>query len=819
MSAISGFINTIRNAVYGEQVRGAIANAIEQCYDDVSSPALNTAAFATAIAEAYADGFLDIQEKSTIAGMTNEKIIYRYTGNAAGYIHNALYYYDGTAWVPIGSGLQTASTAAQMTNTNVIYLYTGTESGYKKNALYYYNGTAWTQVSDVKVDDTLTQAGKAADAKAVGEVLGFGAEGDYDISDSTLWERKTIYEGSPQASTTTIKLIDFLPTNIRNVSVSAPYGVLPFRYTANGEYVGFLTENGFATDEAAAWARSFYVPNDEYRYLILVKNIDSSGATVTTSAASSVTTASGGLLGDVDSLKQEVSNILKSATVYWNNRTVSDSWVEGKGVSLNKDSFGTLNYNIASVCSASPFIDIAGAKLLKYTAMRTSDTGHIGYGTVLYDENKNPIAERGIASPHYRQTGDDYVVTQYLFVPENAKYMRTTYWTPSFISSNNLQYFSYSSIPIPDEWKPFTHELPLNPDMMNVVKRARQMSDIKWTPRVDIARYCLADGTWANANDPRYGHFLDWFKAGKEYVGLPYSAGGTADENIQTPNSSYIAGQWGYLHFWLGLSVDFETFVTAARYPNSIMGVTTEQASPDINSSPYGIFCMSLVHYALGGYNKYPYPSSGWFKPNDYSENMGSLPSFGVNNLRTADVLVISGHHAIITDIAKGVDGSVVSVEVTEATTIGNGNNSIHDGSSMLGGIVRRKGYTPADLTERYGAYHIYRFYDFNDIEYTQSSVVAVGNELDMERIIDYACIPYLGNKAKYKYGYIVNSKILIGATGYTNLVVTKDGETFGTFPINGQTEIEVGFTDRGSYSAYLTTTNGTTRPCTWTVE
>ena len=169
-SAISNFINTIRNAVYGEQVRGAIANAIEQCYDDVSSPALNTAAFATAIANAYADGFLDIQEKSTVAGMTNQKIIYRYTGNQAGYIPNALYYHNGTEWVPIGSGLQSASLVSLMTNQNVIYKYTGNEAGYNTNMLYYFNGTAWVPIS-APTDKTLALENQPADAKTTGDAI------------------------------------------------------------------------------------------------------------------------------------------------------------------------------------------------------------------------------------------------------------------------------------------------------------------------------------------------------------------------------------------------------------------------------------------------------------------------------------------------------------------------------------------------------------------------------------------------------------------------------------------------------------------------
>lgn len=170
MSAISNFLNTIRTAIYGEQVRGAIADAITQCYDDVSSPSLNTAAFASVVADAYADGFLDIQEKSTIAGMTNEKIIYRYTGSEAGYIHNGLYYFNGSSWKPIGSGIQIATTAAGMTDVNAIYKYTGNETGYVTNGLYYFNGTAFVTIADkIITDKTMTEDGGVADAKVVGE--------------------------------------------------------------------------------------------------------------------------------------------------------------------------------------------------------------------------------------------------------------------------------------------------------------------------------------------------------------------------------------------------------------------------------------------------------------------------------------------------------------------------------------------------------------------------------------------------------------------------------------------------------------------------
>lgn len=199
MSAISGFINTIRNAVYGEQVRGAIVSALEQCYSDVNAPSLQTEAFEAALNAAYAGGILDIQTVTSFNSMTNQNIIYRYNGTAAGkqkglyyysalsnswvligseiqkvslasqmtdvndiykyigtesgMVQNSLYCHNGTAWVPIGSGVLTAATAAAMTNTGAIYKYTGTESGMVQNALYYNDGTSWVPL-EVQSEET-----------------------------------------------------------------------------------------------------------------------------------------------------------------------------------------------------------------------------------------------------------------------------------------------------------------------------------------------------------------------------------------------------------------------------------------------------------------------------------------------------------------------------------------------------------------------------------------------------------------------------------------------------------------------------------------
>ncbi len=64
--------------------------------------------------------------------------------------------------------------ASAMTDTSRLYVYTGSESGYTAGHWYYYNGSAWAdggQYGGVAVDDTLTQSGLAADAKATGDEI------------------------------------------------------------------------------------------------------------------------------------------------------------------------------------------------------------------------------------------------------------------------------------------------------------------------------------------------------------------------------------------------------------------------------------------------------------------------------------------------------------------------------------------------------------------------------------------------------------------------------------------------------------------------
>lgn len=465
-------------------------------------------------------------------------------------------------------------------------------------------------------------------------------------------------------------------------------------------------------------------------------------------------------------------------------------------------------WSATSALIASDFEDLENysGMILELPMIRVSGSSDVYYGIHFYDKDKQPIPGRSCACLFNRQSGDAAYTVMRFYIDTRTKYFRTTYWSESSRQSLNAPEFYFNVLFPTMEERPITHELPVSVDMQNAIRRARQLTDIKWTPRVNIPRYSMMQGSTE--------HFLDWFYAGTEYTGIPYSGAGGSDHSTDwlTPK------EWGYPHYWMGGVVDFETFVTAARFPNSIMGSKVNQSSDDYDSSPFGSVCTALVNYAVNGawplrvINNF-FEVSGFMKLSE-----STLGSLDVNKLAIGDFMYTTAHVIIITDLLRDEDGNITHVEMSEATTVGNGNNSIL--GSQLGGVARRKMWEVNKWKSMYSAYTIYRRPTFYGIPYTPSKYVDTGNEGDGVNIVDLPCIPYMGNKFRYKVGYIVNTKILIGATGFTSLVVMKDGATFGTFNITGLTEVSVGFSAVGSYSAYLTKSGGVkTTSCEWTVE
>ena len=111
-SAISGYITQIQNAIYGEQVRGAIINAITRCYDDVNSPTLTQEAFTSILSDMATNGSLadavlsyygffteETTNKFNLAKSSFGKVLNTTTGELR---DNANYFTSD--WIPVNEG-------------------------------------------------------------------------------------------------------------------------------------------------------------------------------------------------------------------------------------------------------------------------------------------------------------------------------------------------------------------------------------------------------------------------------------------------------------------------------------------------------------------------------------------------------------------------------------------------------------------------------------------------------------------------------------------------------------------------------------------
>ena len=352
------------------------------------------------------------------------------------------------------------------------------------------------------------------------------------------------------------------------------------------------------------------------------------------------------------------------------------------------------------------------------------------------------------------------------------------------------------------------HTIPDNEGVLNTIKRARQLTDVKWTPAVDIPRLTRYSN-YASAPNELY---QDKFEAGVEYTGIPYtSAKGAKVE------------RYGYTRVVTGCFTGIDTFVTSAANADSFFCEESTYDTSIMLGAMYGSTCCGLVSYAID-------------IPWTNTENFGGLITNGTLaskgtvsssvNYELGDILLkTTSHVAIITDISKDNDGDIVFIEVSENTTGGAINPSNLGG--QYGGHARRFGWALSDFLRQFNGYTVCKYGNISTVTYTPSEYVNVGDELEMRPPTDYPCLPYMGENFVYKAGHIYSSDILIASDDFDYLAVYKDGSLFNTFTINSATKISTNFTAAGDYEAFLydssdgTVSNLTARTisCHWTVE
>lgn len=459
---------------------------------------------------------------------------------------------------------------------------------------------------------------------------------------------------------------------------------------------------------------------------------------------------------------------------------------------------------------------IEGAKAIEITANSNANTYWALLKTTAHASQTTPDYCDGYNSRQTLAMGTSITVQ----LPDDCNYI---YVQGTFYGTvdNTPESFVFQVEYLDKKWEqpPIgLHTMPENSGVLNVIKRCRQMTDIRWTPAVDLKRLMLTARTMDNTEDYSSSMDTNWvgvFKAGHEYKGIPY---GRCD----------FLGDYGYSNSFAGLNVGFDVFITSVENPESIVSKEIQTDTRVLNNHrtvPYAAVCSALVCYAL---NVSYVPTS----------NIPSIPGLNLisaltvdgshipaSTFRLGDILNLQGQHTVVvTDIALGDSGDVRYIEVSEATTGGEANPDIEGGD--VGGLCRRVGYTVDDFFARFQQYSLLRYAYIDNVSYTPSPYVNVGDEMPMFCLRRLPCIPYMGENFKYKVGYIPNTKIVITTDNYSFLRVFKDGTEISGSPFAVDASlgyVETGFADAGSYEAYLCNMSSgvntaVTVKCHWTV-
>lgn len=451
---------------------------------------------------------------------------------------------------------------------------------------------------------------------------------------------------------------------------------------------------------------------------------------------------------------------------------------------------------------------------IRVTAKTSTYTGVAMLTTNAHVNNTTPDYASGWSNVATIPAGE----TRTYNVPEDAMYL---YYTKTFDGNDRLpEKIEFLVLFNANDSRQFDiplglHEMPRNETALNIVKRCRQLTDIKWTPAVNLPRYMLVYRGGAVPDTATPERYLSQFSAGKEYTGIPYG------------RVSNTMAEYGYNYATVAHYIPIETFISSVTNPDSKLSKTDVGSVANHSSVIYATVCSGLVCYALN----VPEVATSAI------ENISGLVSIGkVNNNGTllddnrfliGDILNLSGDHAaIITDIIRDNNGEISFIELTDASSSGLADKNY--GNGLIGGLCRRKGWTREQLfaPKGWGNYTVLRYNGV--VPYTPNPYVNVGDEFNMQRVEHFPCMPYEGNKFTYKTGYIPNNavKILVSLNGYSYLKVFKNGtEISGSpFAVTSETaSIDVSEISAGTYTAYLCNiTSGDvvnmTYPCEWTI-
>ncbi len=184
----------------------------------------------------------------------------------------------------------------------------------------------------------------------------------------------------------------------------------------------------------------------------------------------------------------------------------------------------------------------------------------------------------------------------------------------------------------------------LTANQQNIVLRAQQMAEVKWTPVKTITAWGGNDPSYISTkSDSVYKTDNGKFVAGKTYKGVPYS---------QAVGTGYV-----------GWEISLGKFLQEVG--NASSPLYTSHSTYGRQAPYYGSDCSGFVSYAWD--LPYRCPCSTLV---NFSEPIGAPNKDNVlYKLQVGDCLNLTSEHVVlVTDIGYDSQGRVVSVEITEQT-------------------------------------------------------------------------------------------------------------------------------------------------------
>ncbi|MBE6970902.1 MAG: hypothetical protein E7446_02130 [Ruminococcaceae bacterium] len=255
------------------------------------------------------------------------------------------------------------------------------------------------------------------------------------------------------------------------------------------------------------------------------------------------------------------------------------------------------------------------------------------------------------------------------------------------------------------------HDKPFSQGAENVIKRARQLADVRWTPVKPLPNALRSKGP--EKKEYYYGYFSAWHPQ----TGLPYSSCRTVEK-------------------YIGWNVSLETYLSALRNPHSVLYTRELKNSPGTKANTYyGIVCSMYVSYAL----QLPYRvvCKDWpALPHVHQVDIDPL-----ENLRLCDIMLEpKSHIGIITDIRRDADGKIYDIEVSESTLP----------------LVVSNRFTPEEFQRFWidDGYSVWRYDLVDEVTYTPDPFVYVDGDPEVAPPkINEDILPDFGNKANYRVG------------------------------------------------------------------